>query len=103
MKLFEYANMAPSGGNVQPWIWVFDKKGNLHLFHDQKRSYSLLDYKGTGSLIAFGAALENLRIAAASLNLEIEIIHQIKRFEEDLIASIRFVSKGSESLKVTFV
>lgn len=101
-KLVNYANMAPSGGNVQPWIWVFDKKGNLHLFHDQNRSHSLLDYKGSGSLIAFGAALENLRLAAANLNLEIEIHHQIKGFEEDLIASVRFISKGVDPKKVPF-
>lgn len=102
LHLVKYANMAPSGGNVQPWIWVFDKKGNLHLIHDKKRSYSLLDYKGTGSLIAFGSALENLRLTAASINLEIEIIPQIKEFDEDLIASIRFISKTEKAQKVPY-
>lgn len=91
--LIQQANLAPSGGNIQPWIWVFDRKCNLHLFHDQSRSNSLLDYRGSGSLIAFGAALENLRLSAASLGIEIEIIEQIKVFDEELIASIRFLSK----------
>ncbi|MDI1322836.1 MAG: Rv1355c family protein [Algoriphagus sp.] len=101
-QLVELANLAPSGGNVQPWIWVFDKKGVLHLFHDQVRSHSLLDFLGTGSLIAFGAALENLRLASAKMGIEIEIINQINDFEEDCIASIRFISKSKEPLKVPF-
>ncbi|MDO8968660.1 Rv1355c family protein [Algoriphagus sp.] len=102
IELVNQANLAPSGGNIQPWIWVFDKKGNLHLFHDQKRSHSLLDYKGIGSLFAFGAALENLRLAAAKKGIEIEIIQQIKNFEEDLIVSIRFLSKVSKEILVPF-
>ena len=101
-QLVESANLAPSGGNVQPWIWIFDKKGVLHLFHDQARSHSLLDFLGTGSLIAFGAALENLRLAAAKIGLEIEIIDQINDFEEDCIASIRFISKSTEPIRVPF-
>ncbi|MDF2158612.1 Rv1355c family protein [Algoriphagus sp. CAU 1675] len=101
-NLVESANQAPSGGNIQPWIWIFDKRGVLHLFHDQARSHSLLDFKGTGSLFAFGAALENLRLTAAKMGLEVEIITQIKEFGEDCIASIRFVSKSTSSLQVPY-
>ncbi|NVJ87358.1 MAG: Rv1355c family protein [Algoriphagus sp.] len=99
-EMLSFANLAPSGGNIQPWIWVLDKRGVLHLFHDKERSYSLLDYKGTGSLIAFGAALENLRIYCGKHGIEIEIISQIQEFEDDLIASIRLVSKQNQSLDV---
>jgi len=102
IKLVESANLAPSGGNIQPWIWIVDSIGVLHLFHDQERSHSLLDYKGTGSLIAFGAALENLRIEAAQMGIEMEEVVHIKAFEEQLIASIRFVSKQADSLQVPF-
>ncbi|MFC3415499.1 nitroreductase family protein [Algoriphagus hitonicola] len=69
--LVTFANLAPSGGNIQPWIWVFDQKGVLHLIHDQVRSHSLLDFKGTGSLIAFGAALENIRLYAGKRDLNL--------------------------------
>lgn len=101
-ELVSKANLAPSGGNIQPWVWVFDRKGILHLFHDKVRSHSMLDYKGTGSLIAFGAALENLRLCAGRLGIEIEVIHQIQEFGDDCIASIRFVSKVSGALDVKF-
>lgn len=98
--IIEAANLAPSGGNMQPWIWIMDKKGVLHLFHDQERSHSLLDYKGTGSLIAFGAALENLRLKAAEMGIETEEILHIREFEEKLIASVRFLSKADHPLPV---
>lgn len=98
--LLEKANMAPSGGNVQPWIWIYDQKGILHLFHDQVRSHSMLDFLGTGSLIAFGAAIENLRLQAASMGLEIDLIEQIENFEEDCIASIRFLGCHSNPIAV---
>jgi tRNA A37 threonylcarbamoyladenosine dehydratase len=100
--LITQANLAPSGGNCQPWIWIYDKSGVLHLFHDKKRSVSLLDYKGTGSLIAFGAALENLRLASAAAGIVIRIIPQIKSFEEEFIASVVFESRLSKPVEVPF-
>lgn len=99
-KILSFANMAPSGGNIQPWIWVFDRKGILHLFHDKERSHSMLDFKGTGSLIAFGAALENLRLITAKEGIEIEIINHIREFEEELICSIRFIAKFKNPIQV---
>jgi tRNA A37 threonylcarbamoyladenosine dehydratase len=99
-QLISQANMAPSGGNIQPWIWVFDKKGLLHLVHDSRRSHSMLDYKGTGSLIAFGAALENLRLASAKMGMQSEFIQHISGFEEELIATVRFVAKFKKPVEV---
>ncbi|MGY6522302.1 MAG: Rv1355c family protein [Mongoliitalea sp.] len=91
-QLLAFANLAPSGGNVQPWTWIFDAHGVLHLMHDQERSKALLDFKGTGSLIAFGAALENIRIWCADQGMEIRIHEQITSFEEVHIASIVFLT-----------
>ena len=101
-EILEAANMAPSGGNVQPWIWVFDKKGLLHLIHDKNRSHSMLDYKSTGSLIAFGAALENIRLKSAEMGIEIEKLVHITEFDQDEIASVRFVSKFPKPIQVPY-
>ncbi|GMQ29382.1 Rv1355c family protein [Algoriphagus confluentis] len=101
-EIIAQANQAPSGGNVQPWIWIYDKKGLLHLFHDKERSHSMLDYKGTGSLIAFGAALENVRLVSAKLGIEVEILSHVADFEENCIATVRFLSKLKNSLKVPY-
>ena len=97
-NLVEKANKAPSGGNSQPWLWVFDKKGVLHLFHDQEKSSSLLDYKGTGSLIAFGAALENIRLCSLEIGLEISIVFHAEHFNESHIASVVFLKKHESPL-----
>ncbi|WP_158531179.1 Rv1355c family protein [Algoriphagus chordae] len=91
--LIEKANSAPSGGNSQPWKWLFDQSGVLHLVHDTAKSESLLDYLGTGSLLAFGAALEIIQLVAADMGIDLSVQHHIQDFEEELIASIIFNSK----------
>lgn len=91
--LIKKANTAPSGGNCQPWKWIFDQSGVLHLMHDKEKSESLLDYLGTGSLLAFGAALEIIKLVSADLGIDITVHYQIIDFEDDLIASIVFNSK----------
>lgn len=60
--VLEAARLAPSGGNCQPWKFFF-YQGYLLLFHDQHHSISFLDYAHTGSYVAFGAVIENVRIA----------------------------------------
>lgn len=97
-ELITCANTAPSGGNCQPWEWVFDQKGVLHLYHDKERSASLLDFKGTGSLIAFGAAIENIRLYCGVNGISFEIKDLIEEFDQKKILSLVFTGK-SESVK----
>ena len=59
---------APSGGNVQPWKYIY-RDDCLFVFHDEHFSYSLLDFNNLGSYIALGAAIENISVKAASMNL----------------------------------
>lgn len=65
---------APSGGNSQPWVWMV-KDSELLLFHDRALSDSFLDYDYDASRLAFGAATENMKLAAAdrgwNLNYEL--------------------------------
>lgn len=90
-RIVEKANLAPSGGNCQPWKWVYDSTtGVLHLLHDKKRSESLLDYKGMGSLIAFGSAFENVRLICSELKIFPELKYFMSDFEQDHICSIGF-------------
>ncbi|MEP0714415.1 MAG: Rv1355c family protein, partial [Algoriphagus sp.] len=100
--LVEKANTAPSGGNCQPWKWIFDQNGVLHLMHDKNSSDSFLDYLGTGSLLAFGAALETLTLAAAKMGIDLTVHHHIKEFGEELIASIVFNSKSDNCLTINY-
>jgi len=61
--------MAPSGGNAQPWRFLYNIKG-LFIFHDQHFSHSLLDYNNLGSYLAIGAAIENITIKSSALGYD---------------------------------
>jgi tRNA A37 threonylcarbamoyladenosine dehydratase len=67
-ELVAAASLAPSGGNTQPWKWLAYEKA-LFLFHDEKESASWIDFKKSASFVALGAAIENLKIKAESLQL----------------------------------
>ena len=60
--------MAPSGGNAQPWKFLYT--GNrLYVFHDAHYSHSLLDFNSLGSYLAIGAAIENMVVKAGAAGL----------------------------------
>ncbi len=69
VRLIHSATLAPSGGNCQPWKWLYKENGMLLLFHDAFYSKSLLDFDDSGSNIAFGAALQNLTLEAEASGL----------------------------------
>lgn len=98
LSIVGIGNSAPSGGNMQPWEWVFTENGVLFLFHDKKRSESLLDFQGSGSLISFGAALENIRLACLKMGIETTIKPQIEVFGQNKIASVQFNRKLDNSI-----
>jgi molybdopterin/thiamine biosynthesis adenylyltransferase len=58
------ANLAPSGGNTQPWRFEADDR-ELRLYLLRERT-STLDLSYRGSYLAIGAALFNARVAAAA-------------------------------------
>jgi molybdopterin/thiamine biosynthesis adenylyltransferase len=69
-QLVSTALLAPSAGNNQPWKWVASD-GKLYLFHDEKYSVSWGDFDNITSNIAFGTAIENLKIEAGKMNLSL--------------------------------
>ena len=87
--MVQAACLAPSGGNVQPWKWIY-KDGLLALFHDVHQSHSFLDFRHRGSYIGLGAASENLRQRAAHHNLQIHQIFGSSEFGEALVAVFAF-------------
>lgn len=66
------AALAPSGGNMQPWLWLL-RDGRLHLFHDYTRSESLTDFRGLAGMAALGAAAESVRLAAHARGIELSV------------------------------
>lgn len=67
-RLVEAGGMAPSGGNVQPWR-VSATEDTLAVGFDLPRATSFLDVGRLASVLALGAFVENVAIAAASLGL----------------------------------
>jgi molybdopterin/thiamine biosynthesis adenylyltransferase len=62
--IVQAANLAPSGGNTQPWRFVADhSKLEIHLAPERT---STMDMAFRGSYVAIGAALFNARVAAAA-------------------------------------
>lgn len=81
--------MAPSGGNAQPWKFIYTNKG-LFIFHDEHFSYSLLDFNNLGSYVAIGAVVENISIKASSLGFAIDVAYFPIENNTKVVAHITF-------------
>jgi hypothetical protein len=79
---------APSYHNSQPWRWVADRNG-LHLFLDTRRIVES-DLTKRQALISCGAALDHLRVVAASAGWEAVINRFPDPENVDHLASIDF-------------
>ncbi|KOX34202.1 hypothetical protein ADK67_04515 [Saccharothrix sp. NRRL B-16348] len=66
--LVDHAVLAPSAGNAQPWhfYWADDR---LWVAHDRERGRNLMDPRSRTALLALGAAVENVVVAAAARGL----------------------------------
>jgi len=74
LHLVSSAILAPSGGNCQPWRFVWSAEGRLRCLHDVARSASFLDFEHRAAYLALGAAVENVVIAAADIGLEAGVV-----------------------------
>ncbi|MBL9106519.1 MAG: Rv1355c family protein [Myxococcales bacterium] len=92
------ALLAPSGGNCQPWRWLAEGT-RLHLFHDRVRSTSLADYASNGAMVAFGAASENMVLAAHAEGLEVSLDLFPAGEASDLVASFAFHERDTPEVE----
>jgi len=97
-EIVKAAIVAPSGGNAQPWKFVYTDKG-LFIFHDEHFSYSLLDFNHLGSYIAIGAAVENITIKAAAMNLHTSNTFFPVKDNTKLVSHIRFTATENPDVK----
>lgn len=99
-KILQKAIMAPSGDNCQPWL--FKAVGDtVELYNDPQLDTSLYNIKQRASLVAHGAALENICLAAPAEGLQARISLYPDQANSDHIASISF-SKEEEGLSPLF-
>jgi len=62
--------LAPSGDNLQPWLVERNGDNGLEIVVDRSRDHSLYNYGFRASLIALGALVENMSIAARHAGYE---------------------------------
>ncbi len=94
-ELVHSATLAPSPDNNQPWLFEVSADGGFLLCHDHSRSLPS-DVDHMFSMIALGAALENLLIAATHHGWEPQVEYLAHRLTKDkeAVASVRFRPGG---------
>lgn len=88
-SLTAYGTRAPSAGNNQPWQFYSDGK-RLWLSHNYQRSRNLMDPTHHAAYVGLGAAIENIRLAAANRGLLAQIDRRPISGSQNLVAEISF-------------
>ncbi|KIH75852.1 Nitroreductase family protein [Geoalkalibacter ferrihydriticus] len=101
LKVLELAVTAPSGDNCQPWKFVVDSP-RVRLYNLPDKDTSLYNFEQKASLIAHGALLENLQIAAPAFGLKSEIKLFPEGQQSDFVAEILFEKAGGLSADPLF-
>ncbi len=85
--LINYAVLAPSVFNTQPWRFRLDGEV-LHLVADRSRQMTALDPEGRELVVSCGAALFHLRVAARHFGLEPAVETFPDRSDPDHLAAV---------------
>lgn len=64
-KIIEAGNLAPSGGNSQPWKFIA-RDNTVEVAMLPEKDHPILNFKNRGTYVAHGALMENVEIAASS-------------------------------------
>src|SRR4051794_1837037 len=91
--LLQYAVLAPSADNLQPW--TFHKNGNtLDIsLQEAKAIPSVGNMKNTAGLVTLGALIENLDIAAQEMGYALNVELFPKGETSPIVASVRFEAR----------
>jgi len=84
----QYATLAPSSHNSQPWRFIIDDH-QIHLVADRSRALPVVDPYDRELLISCGAALMNLCVALARFDIGYEIEALPAQADPDLLATLR--------------
>ncbi len=94
--LLQYAILAPSLRNTQPW--AFSVRGNrVHLIADFRQAQPVADPRRRELYISIGCALENLLVAAEHFGFGHGIAYFPERSAPDLVATVTFEPGGTPS------
>ena len=85
--LLRYAVLAPSGHNTQPWNFKITDAG-IEVYADYSRRLPVGDPNDRELLISIGAAIFNLRVAAAHFGFETSVLYGPADNEEMPVALV---------------
>ena len=94
--ILNYAILAPSSHNTQPWLFKIDSE-EIYLYADRNRGLSIADPEGRELVISCGTALFNLRIALHHFGYKGEIITFPNPANSELLACIKLGYRIKES------
>jgi hypothetical protein len=93
-RLAEAGGLAPSMHNTQPWVFRFRGR-TVEVHREPRRLLPAEDPTGRMTLIGIGAAIFNLRVAAASLGYVTSVHLLPDRAHADLVAKVDLVPRPS--------
>lgn len=88
-RIITAATMAPSGDNTQPWSFVVSGS-KVSLYMHPEKDHEMLNIKEGGTLVAAGAALENLLIAARAEGFDAQTTLFPSPDTSHLVATVMF-------------
>ncbi len=88
-KILEYAIMAPSGDNCQPWRFSYSEN-KLNVFNDPESDFSLYNWGQRASMVSHGALLQNIILSSPVLGYKTQIQFFPNKNNGNHIATITF-------------
>lgn len=100
--LLRYAVLAPSGHNTQPWRFEISDRG-VQVYADDSRGMPETDPDNREMHMSIGAAIFNLRVAAAHFGYHCAVLYTRSATHPALLASIDlFQAIGGEAIDEDF-
>ena len=93
--LLRYMILAPSTFNTQPWKFRVTAEG-IEVFGDYTRRLPIVDAGNRELLMSIGAAVMNLRVAAAYYGFACSVRYNYSGSSEEPLAFIRLAPRGGE-------
>jgi hypothetical protein len=85
--LIRYAILAPSGHNTQPWTFRIAGDG-VEIYRDLSRRLPVIDSTNRELLMSIGAAITNLRVAAAHFGFDSTVRYDLHSDENSPVALV---------------
>jgi nitroreductase len=95
-QALSYAVLAPSRHNTQPWIFEVEED-EVRIHADVRRALPATDPDGRELVMACGAAIENLRLAAAHLGFATSLEAAAGYHRDGLLARVRLEERSAST------